>query len=125
MLDVVPGHFYMKRTIKMPDFTECIMCSQKTGSPLLCISCISNRNAIMDLKGYLNHKLPEAWQPIASAPRDATSVDIWCETTQERHTDMRRVDMGSNNIFYKPVKQGVCCVRNATHFLIFSSPKLK
>jgi hypothetical protein len=57
------------------------------------------------------------WQPIELAPKDATVVDIWRPSWGgERCTDMRRVDLGSGNIFYEPTKSGPSCVRDATHW---------
>lgn len=31
------------------DFTECLMCSQKSGSPTLCQACLDNRAIILEL----------------------------------------------------------------------------
>ena len=67
------------------------------------------------------------WQPIETAPKDETPVDIWrpgygCES---RCTNMRRVDMGSGNIYYEPILCGPCCVRDATHWMPLPEPPNK
>lgn len=59
-----------------------------------------------------------SWQPIETAPQDATPVDIWRSGHGgERCTNMRRVDLGGGNVFYEPVESGPSCVRDASHWM--------
>lgn len=62
------------------------------------------------------------WIPIAQAPQDDTPVDLWRGEWKERATDMRRVVLAPDNIFYEPVSSGPCVVRDATHFMIVKAP---
>ncbi len=63
------------------------------------------------------------WQPIETAPKDGTPVDIfrpswggeWC-------TDMCRVDLGDGNVFYEQTKSGPSCVRDAPHWMPLPNP---
>ena len=71
------------------------------------------------------------WQPIATAPKDGTPVDLWRKwgnsvSIGERLTNMRRVELSPTNSFYEPVLSGPSCVRNATHWMpIPAAPKEK
>jgi len=58
------------------------------------------------------------WQPIETAPRDATVVDLWRGEWKYRACNMVRVDMGKGNVFYDPVSDGPSCVRDATHWML-------
>jgi hypothetical protein len=58
------------------------------------------------------------WQPIANAPKDDTPVDLWRGEWKERATNMRRVELSKDNIFYEPICSGPGCVRDATHFML-------
>lgn len=60
------------------------------------------------------------WQPIETAPKDGRPIDLWAGG--ERLANMRRVDLGRGNVFYDPVESGVCCVRNATHWMPIPEP---
>lgn len=62
------------------------------------------------------------WQPIKTAPKDGTPVDIWRGSYGERATDMRRVDFGGGNVFYEPIFSGPTCVRDATHWMPLPPP---
>jgi hypothetical protein len=60
------------------------------------------------------------WQPIETAPKDGTPVDLWRDG--ERLTNYRRMDLGRGNVFYDPIDVGVCCVRDATHWMPLPAP---
>lgn len=62
------------------------------------------------------------WQPISTAPKDDSIVDIWSKE-HGRLTRYRRVEMSPENIFYTPVYAGVCGVRDATHWMKIEPPK--
>ena len=63
------------------------------------------------------------WQPIETAPKDDTSVDLWVPylendpTLGRRVTDMRREDWGDGNVFYMAEESGPSCLRNASHWM--------
>lgn len=62
------------------------------------------------------------WQPIETAPKDGTPVDVW-RAIGERCTNMRRVRLGRNNVFYVPAGEyGYSCVRDATHWMPLPEP---
>jgi hypothetical protein len=56
------------------------------------------------------------WQPIDSAPKDETVVEIWSTTRGVCH-NMFRYDYAPGNVFYDPVRGGPGCVRDATHWM--------
>jgi hypothetical protein len=62
-----------------------------------------------------------AWQPIETAPKDSTIIDIW-KPSDGRLTAYRRVELSLDNIFYEPVRSGVCVVRDATHWMPIPEP---
>jgi hypothetical protein len=62
------------------------------------------------------------WQPIDSAPKDNTPVDLWRSEARERAVNMYRVEMASDNVFYEPVNDGPCVVRDATHWMPIPPP---
>lgn len=63
------------------------------------------------------------WQPIETAPKDGTPVDIWRPSWGgERVTNMRRVELSHENIFYEPISSGPACVRDATHWMPLPAP---
>jgi hypothetical protein len=66
-----------------------------------------------------------SWQPIDTAPKDGTPIDIWRPSWGgERCVNMKREDLGKGNVFYSPVVSGPCCVRDATHWMpIPEAPK--
>ena len=61
------------------------------------------------------------WQPIETAPKDGTPIDLW-SPAHGRCTDMRRVQLAEDNVFYDPVESGFCCVRDATHWMPLPNP---
>jgi hypothetical protein len=61
------------------------------------------------------------WQPIETAPKDDTIIDIWTPN-DGRLTNYRRAQLSPTNIFYEPVESGVCCVRDATHWMPIPNP---
>lgn len=71
-----------------------------------------------------------SWQPIETAPKDDTLVDLWRPWIHsngrvyggERCTDMRRVELAPDNIFYSPDYSGPSCVRDATHWMLAPEP---
>lgn len=71
-----------------------------------------------------------SWQPIETAPKDDTRVDLWRPWIRsdgrvyggERCTNMRRVELAPDNIFYSPDYSGPSCVRDATHWMPIPEP---
>ena len=71
-----------------------------------------------------------SWQPIETAPKDDTRVDLWRPWTLsdgtvyggERCTNMRRIELAPDNIFYSPDYSGPSCVRDATHWMPIPEP---
>jgi hypothetical protein len=61
------------------------------------------------------------WQPIFTAPKDSTIIDIWTPS-EGRLTNYRREERSPTNIFYEPVYSGVCAVRDATHWMPIPQP---
>lgn len=57
------------------------------------------------------------WQPIKTAPKDETPIDLWCSEEKKRFVNYKRVVYGRNNVFYDPVDCGRCCIRTATHWM--------
>lgn len=57
-----------------------------------------------------------AWLPIATAPKDATIVDLW-SPSHGRLIGYRRAELSPTNVYYAPAHSGVCCVRDATHWM--------
>jgi hypothetical protein len=62
------------------------------------------------------------WQPIATAPKDGTIVDLWSPGDGGRLTNYRRVRLSKTNIFYEPVFSGFAVVRDATHWMPLPEP---
>ena len=62
------------------------------------------------------------WKSIKTAPDDDTVVDIW-SPTDGRLANYRREQISPTNVFYDPVESGVCCVRDATHWMKIEPPK--
>jgi hypothetical protein len=65
---------------------------------------------------------PAGWQPIATAPKNSQPVDLW-HPSYGRLANYKRVSVSnSSNIFYDPVGDGVCTVRDATHWMPIPEP---
>ena len=65
------------------------------------------------------------WQPISTAPHDLTIVDLWVPDSAdsgERLPNYRRVERSPTNVFFDPASDGLCCVRNATHWMPLPTP---
>lgn len=62
-----------------------------------------------------------AWRPIAEAPKDDTTVDIWSKSNG-RLTNYFRSEHENGDWFYDPVEDGVTTVRDATHFMPLPEP---
>lgn len=62
------------------------------------------------------------WQPIETAPKDSTPVDIWRSKWKERAVNMRRVELAPNNVFYEPIGSGPGAVRDASHWMPIPEP---
>lgn len=65
------------------------------------------------------------WQPIKTAPKDDTIIDIWSKE-HGRCTNYVRIDYYHNgkNIFYDPVECGITTIRDATHWMIVKPPNI-
>jgi len=61
------------------------------------------------------------WQPIETAPKNDTCVDIY-SAMHGRCTEMRRTVLSKTNIFYRPNESGYSCVRDATHWMPLPPP---
>ena len=65
------------------------------------------------------------WQPIETAPKDSTPVDLWVPDREERLANYARGEGSPTNVFFDPVYAGTCCVRNASHWMpIPSAPNV-
>jgi len=69
------------------------------------------------------------WQTIDTAPKDDTPVDLWRPWLNggkayggERCTDMCRIELAPDNVFYASQYSGPTCVRDATHWMPIPSP---
>ena len=63
------------------------------------------------------------WQPIETAPKDDTPVDLWRPSCGgERLANMRRIELSPGNVFYAAIESGYNCVRDATHWMPQPSP---
>ncbi len=60
------------------------------------------------------------WRPIETAPKDSTPVDLY--RSGERLTNMRRVALSKDNVFYEPIHSGPTCVRDASHWMPIPGP---
>lgn len=64
------------------------------------------------------------WKPIETAPITSEPVDIY-SPSKGRAANMYRVDLGKGNVFYDPVDCGICCIRDATHWMPIPNPPVK
>lgn len=63
------------------------------------------------------------WQPIETAPRDGTIVDLWRPNYGgERLCAYRWEQLSEGNGFFSPVGSGYCVVRDATHWMPLPEP---
>jgi hypothetical protein len=62
------------------------------------------------------------WMPIETAPKDERAVDLWQSSFNRRLTNMSRVELTENNVFYAPVENGPSCVRDASHWMPLPEP---
>ena len=74
-------------------------------------------------------KLKNRWMPIRTAPKDDTPVDIWVihpSTSDKKGYALRnyqRVAHNGNekNVYYDPIKDGECVVRDAVYWKLIDS----
>lgn len=63
---------------------------------------------------------PHAWQPIETAPKDGTIIDLW--RNGERLTGYRWKEQARNTGFFEGIPYGLSCVRDASHWMPLPVP---
>lgn len=60
-------------------------------------------------------EMKATWQPIKTAPKDNTLIDLW-HPIHGRMTNYRRANNGKGD-YYWPIYGGLTLVRDATHWM--------
>lgn len=65
---------------------------------------------------------PSGWQPIETAPKDGTVVDLYRQSYSERLCNYKWIQLSPSNGFFECVESGYTCVRDATHWMPLPEP---
>jgi hypothetical protein len=95
--------------------TYCPKCGLESAFGETPQQCEDNWNSSM------KSKMKTQWLPIETAPKDDTIIDLWAPD-DGRLINYRREQLSPTNIFYSPVEDGICVVRNATHWMPLPDP---
>lgn len=87
------------------DFVECAVCSRKPGSPVLCESCIANRNAIGRLLLQRRHGLVTEGKFRVYFNRHGAEPLMWCVSPEGSYWEIAvkhvRILSTSKTVFQK------------------------